>query len=380
MMDLSDIPPSDVVDGACHPSQTTPLIGQSKAEDQFLEAFNSGRLHHGWLITGPKGIGKATLAWQIAQFLRATPDKDANGGGLFGDAPVAHTSLEIAPDHPVRSLIAAQAEPGIFSLRRGYDEKTKKLRSVISVDDVRGLKKFFGLSTIDGGRKIVIVDAADDLNVSSANAILKLLEEPPKDTFLLLICHQPSRLLPTIRSRCRELRCVGLGPNDMQQALTQAGFTVDDTEADPLAALAGGSVGTAIQLLQMNGIATYQSLVNFVRDIDRLDVTQAAQFADKYAGKSASQEFALLIFLVEHMFNRLARTCATGQPITPKAAEHEFEAFSKLNTSSRAAQNWANLAQVTSQRLQHGRAVNLDPSSLILDTLFKMETTATQRS
>lgn len=176
-------PEPDRIDGAPHPRETSLLYGQDAAQADFLQAFSSDRLHHGWLITGPRGVGKATLAWQIARFLLATPI--AQDDGLFG-APPPPTDLHVNPEHPVSRRMMAGSEPGLFALRRPYDEKAKRLKAQITVDEVRKLKGFFALSAADGGRRVVIVDAADDMNVSAANAILKLLEEPPDRTTLLL--------------------------------------------------------------------------------------------------------------------------------------------------------------------------------------------------
>ncbi|TNF61069.1 MAG: DNA polymerase III subunit delta', partial [Rhodobacteraceae bacterium] len=201
--DDTDIAQPDQAPGAPHPRETLRLLGQAQAEAEFLAAFATGRLHHGWLLTGPQGIGKATLAWRIARFLLATPDPQEDG--LFG-APPPPASLDIAPDHPVARRMLARAEPGLAQVIRSLHPKTGKLRDVITVEDVRDLHRFFGLSATDGGRRVVIVDAADEMNPQAANALLKMLEEPPRRATLLLVAHQPSRLLATIRSRCRTLR------------------------------------------------------------------------------------------------------------------------------------------------------------------------------
>lgn len=234
MMDR-DIPFPDRVEGAPHPRETARLFGQDAAQGAFLQAFNAGRLHHGWLIHGPRGVGKATLAWRIARFLLATPDPDADGGGLFGDALPAPHSLEITEDHPVTRRVLAGSEPGLHLVRRGGQgtsdsDRQKnfeegKFSREIRVDEVRELADFVNLSAVDGGRRVVIIDAADEMNTSAANALLKMLEEPPVRTTLLLVAHQPARLLPTIRSRCRELRLERLSPDNVIAALDQAGST-----------------------------------------------------------------------------------------------------------------------------------------------------------
>ena len=161
-MSDEDIPQPDQIAGAPHPRETARLFGQDKAQADFLDAFGAGRLHSGWLITGPRGVGKATLAWKIATFLLADPEV-----GLFGDP-----SLDVDPEHPDVRLLQAGAHPRLSLIRRPWDEKTKKLKAEITVDAVRSLNSFFQMSAADGGRRVVIVDAADELNRNAAIAIL----------------------------------------------------------------------------------------------------------------------------------------------------------------------------------------------------------------
>ena len=289
-----NLPEPDRLEGAPHPRETTTLIGQARAEEAFLTAFNEDRLHHAWLISGPKGVGKATLAWRIARFLLATPKDD---GGMF--AAPAPTSLDIPDTHPVLPRIAALSEPALFLLRRPWDEKTKKLMTVISVDEVRKLRGFFSMSNPDGGRRVVIVDAADEMNVSAANALLKVLEEPPADCVLLLIAHQPSRLLPTIRSRCRELRCTSLGAGDMAQALEAAGLNVAE-DAAAIAELSGGSVGEAVRLMTMDGLALYKEVIGVIDSLPRLDRTAALALSNKAQARGGDGRLDLILRLFKH--------------------------------------------------------------------------------
>ena len=372
---MTDAPPEpDRVEGAPHPRETQRLIGQGAAEARFLEAFNADRLHHGWLLTGPRGVGKATLAWSIARFLLATPPAQ-DSGGLFGDAPPVPQTLEISPDHPVARRIMAGSDSGLFHITRSADDKTGKLRSMIVAQDVRSLNRFLHLSAADGGRRVVIIDSADEMNVQAANALLKMLEEPPDRTTLLLVSHQPARLLPTIRSRCRELRLSSLGAADMQDALDQAGVSAGEN-ATALAALADGSVGEAVRLSNLGGLDIYSELIGIAQGLPRLDRTRALKLAEAAATRGAEDRLDLLISLFDVLLARLARTGATGQAPEFQAAPGEAELLTRLSPTPAKARAWATCAQEIGARARHGRAVNLDPVALVLDTIFRLQRTA----
>ena len=355
----------DRIDGAPHPRDTRRLYGQEDAEQRFLDAFAQDRLHHGWLITGPRGIGKATLAWRLARFLLATEP----GGGLFG----APQSLDVDPDHPVSHRIAAGSEPGLLPIRRAVDDKTGKLKTQITVDEVRKLRDFFGLSAAEGGRRVVIVDAADEMNPNAANALLKLLEEPPAGAMLLLVAHQPSRLLPTIRSRCRELRLHPLNPDAMARALEQALGEV--SHAGALAELSGGSVGEAIRVLNGGGLELYAAIVNILSDLPRLSRPAVLKMCNSLGGREAEPRFDLTVRLLDLALARLARAGATGQPLT-EAAPGEAALAARLSPDARAARRWAELAADLGARARSGRAVNLDPGALVLDMFLRLESAA----
>ncbi len=361
-----DIPEPDRIEGAPHPRHTARLIGQKAAEDAFLNAFNTGRLHHGWLLTGPRGLGKATLAWRIARFLLAQPDDD---GGLF--APPPPTSLD-APDNP---RIAALSEPRLALVRRPWDDKAERLRADITVEEIRKLKSYFTLSAADGGRRVAIIDSVDDMTVSAANALLKLLEEPPARVTLLLISHQPARLLPTIRSRCRELRLMPLSPPDLSDALTQAGGEVDPTQAQALAELAGGSVGEAFRLTNLDGLKLYAVLIRLFATLPRLDRNMALTVTEAAAKKGAEAQFDLTVTLLDLFLARLARA-GTLHALPPEAAPGEAALIERLAPTPAHARPWADLAQTLGNRARRGRSVNLDPAALLMDMVLKLDETA----
>ena len=361
----------DQIAGAPHPRDTRTLFGQDAAQSSFLEAFTTDRLHHAWLLTGPKGVGKATLAWSIARFLLATPPVQEDG--LFG-APPAPTSLAIDPEHPVARRIAAGAEPGLKAITRTPNPTTDRMRDQIVVDDIRALAGFFQLSAADGGRRVVIVDAADDMNTSAANALLKMLEEPPDGATLLLVSHRPSGLLPTIRSRCRTLRLSSLSAEDMASAFEQAEIEVGD-DSGALAELSGGSVGTAIRLSSLDGLKTYATLISLIQSLPQFDRSAALKLAESAAARGAEAHRDLLFELIDLMLSRLARTGATGLAPGIEAAPGEAAALARLAPDQAAGRAWAHVAQETGARVRHGIAVNLDPAALVLDTLIKISQT-----
>src|SRR5215467_9488967 len=234
------------------PRETSVLFGHAAAEREFLAAYRSGRVPHAWLIGGEPGIGKATLAYRIARFVLAHPDPSRAppayppphaGEGRQG------ASLAIDPAHRTVRHVGANAHPDLLALERTPGD-TGKMRTVITVEQVRRLATFFGSTAGEGGWRVCIVDSADELkHPEGSNALLKMLEEPPPRSLFLLVSHAPGRLLPTIRSRCRRLVLKPLGQGDVVSA---AGIALGIDAADPAlanaAAAARGSVSRAIAL------------------------------------------------------------------------------------------------------------------------------------
>jgi len=372
-----DIPEADRIEGAPHPRETLNLIGHGAAEASFLDAFNSDRLHHAWLITGPQGVGKATLAWRLARFLLAQPARQ-DGGGLFGEDPDTPDTLDVPADNPIASRMRALSEPRLKLLRRGWDAKKERLKSVISVDDVRELKSFLALSAPDGGRRVVIVDTADEMNAAAANALLKMLEEPPADVTLLLISHQPSALLPTIRSRCQALRLHPLAPAEMATALAQTGAELSGNP-EALATLSAGSVGAALRLLNLGGMETYQEMVELFSTLPGLNRPRLLKLAETAVGAKNEPRFSLILTLLDFFIARVARAGVAGVPAA-EAASGEAALLARLSPTPAAGRAWAEAQGTLGARARHGKAVNLDPAALILDMGFKIDELAAKHA
>ena len=267
----------DDIDEAPHPRATAVLSGHAGAEAALLTAYRSGRMPHGALIAGPKGIGKATLAYRLARFVLAHPDPVAQ------DVQTAE-SLQVEPANPVTRRIAAQAQPDLLVIERTVNERGV-LRNQIAVEDIRRTVPFFGSTAGEGGWRIAIVDAVDDLNRFGANALLKVLEEPPKRALLLLVAHSAARVAPTLRSRCRIVTLRPLAERDVAAAAAAAMQSEpDDPSIAAAAAASDGSVARALALLDDGALALRQQALDLLAALPALDVAGLHALGDALAG------------------------------------------------------------------------------------------------
>jgi DNA polymerase-3 subunit delta' len=280
-------------DAAKLPRETTSLYGHDEAEQALLAAYKSGRVPHAWLIAGEPGIGKATLAYRFARFVLAHPDPRA--------AVVQRaTSLAVDAEHPVARRIAAQSEGDLLALERTLNEQTGKLYTVIRVEEVRRTVSFFGSTAAAGGWRIAIVDAVDDLQREGANALLKVLEEPPARALLLLVSNAPGRELPTIRSRCRRL-----SEDDVTRALADAtGHAVG--EVKEAAAAAGGSVARALSLLDGDALALRQRVLEVLAQLPNPDPRALHALGEALGGTDPQTLAAFMDLVNEWLATRLA--------------------------------------------------------------------------
>jgi DNA polymerase-3 subunit delta' len=262
---------------APHPRETSVLFGHADAEQALLAAYRSGQCPHAWLIGGQRGIGKATLAYRMARFALAYPNPAL-------PAVQTATSLAVPPDHPVARRVATQAHSDLLVLERTLNEKGK-LRQDIAVEDVRRCVPFFGSTAGEGGWRIAVVDAVDELNVAGANALLKILEEPPPRALLLLVSHAPGRTLATIRSRCRRLSLRPLSTEHVAQAAAAAlGKTPDEEAIQSAARAADGSVARALMFLSGDALEVRRRVAALLERLPELDGRALHVLGDSLAG------------------------------------------------------------------------------------------------
>lgn len=260
------------------------LYGHSEQIEAFSEAQASGRMHHAWLLTGPQGVGKGSFARAAALRILA----DAAGPAI------AEPGLTVPPEHRIARLWEAGSHPDVMVLERLYREKTKDYARSISVDQVRGLSRLFATSPSFSPWRAVIVDAADDMERSGANALLKLLEEPPANSIFLLVSHAPARLLPTIRSRCRVLRFGALEHSDMAAALRQAIPDAGDEEIAELIAAGDGSPGRAVRYAGLDVAGLDRAMDAIIRSGD-IDNGERVALSKALALKAAQPRYEILL-------------------------------------------------------------------------------------
>lgn len=347
---MTDAPEeADRLSGAPHPRDTRNLYGHAETEAAILSAWKQGRLPHALLIGGPEGIGKATLAYRIARFVLAN---DRPGGLDLGELE----SLAVSPDDPVSRQISAQSHPDLLVLRRELNPETGKPRTEIRVDDMRRTVNFFGSTAALGGFRVAIVDSAEELNKNSANALLKVLEEPPQLSLLIIVSHAPGRLLPTIRSRCRRISLRPLTAEDVGRALEDIAESDPEFPRDEIAdaaAACGGSVRHALQLLLGEGLEVRNITSRLLARLPEVDAEGLHALSDRIRrdeeltifSETVGDWLAAGATRTEEPTDRLARLAEAWEKVRRATVEAEvfnldrkplvFQVFSMLAEATR---------------------------------------------
>lgn len=367
VQEIEVFPEADRLGDFPHPRETRELFGQDAAETAFAEAFASGRIHHGWIIGGPAGIGKATLAYRFAMHVLA----ERHERDPFG------RSLAVPSESIAARQVRALSHPGLLVLRRPYDVKAKRFATTITVDEVRRLKAFLSRAADAEHWRVVIVDTADDLNANAANALLKALEEPPPRVVFLLVSSRPGRLLPTIRSRCRTLVLPPLPGPPLRNAIGQAFAAIGEDEPSAanrtsLEHLADGSVRRALSLLGGGGLELDARIGRIIAGLPRIDWVEVHALGDELAGAAAEQKFELFFELFLDRLSRLARAAATGE-----GAADDLQLARKHGLEARLA-TVAELWETVSRERADTLSLNLDRKTLILATFAHLESAASR--
>lgn len=346
------------------PRETSDLIGHEEAERHLLEAWRSERLAHGWLLCGPKGIGKATLAFRFARFVLSG---GAGQGGLFADAP---DSLFLPPESPVFRRVVSGGHADFLLVERGYGDGSKpKRRSEIVVDEVREVGSFLSLTPAEGGWRVVVIDAADEMNRNAANALLKVLEEPPRRALLLLVSHNPAGLLPTIRSRCRMLNLRPLADRHVGDLLRRHRPDLDPAAVSTLVGLAEGSIGRALDLAERDGGGLYREMLGLLQGTPT-DIPALHAFCERMA-KGDGAAFHTASELLSWWLARVIRFAARGEAV-PELVPGEAALAARL-AGTHALARWLEVWEKNARLFASADAVNLDRKHVILNAFLAVE-------
>lgn len=334
-------PEDAILDGARPAAETLSLFGHDAALEFLGRAYRSGKSHHAILIEGPEGIGKATLAFRFANHVLAHPDAQS--------APDV-----IAPPDPASThfrQVASGASHNLIHLTRPFDEKAGRFKSAITVDEVRRVGRFFGQTSGSDNWRVVIVDTADDLNRNAANAILKMLEEPPKRAMFLVLSHAPGKLLPTIRSRCLPLPLRPLSDADLELALKALGFEITPESRTALFAQAGGSVSEALKLVNYGGLEILNAFENVLSQPPGGQQRQdLIKLAEALSAKGSDTIFA---FFTDNLIRRIERDAK----------------LAALNGDLAGAARMSELSSALLERIATSVAYNLDRKQIVMNAV-----------
>ncbi len=322
------------------PRATDSLLGQTEAEREFLHAFNTGRPAHAWLITGRRGIGKATLAFRLARTI------------LSGDAPDAHD-----PGAPLFRRVASGGHADLLVVERAVDEKSGKRRAEITVDDVRGVREFLSKTPAEGGWRVVVIDSADQMNANAANAVLKILEEPPSRAMLLLLAHNPGRLLPTIVSRCRRLPAKPLGEEDLAELLARLRPEMSLEDRQILVQIADGSIGRALGYSEGGGLGLYRDAVALLENLPGLDMAGVHKLADGVARDKTGEAFQTVGDLMRWWVHRSIDGRVRGS----------------VSASAGGLDRWFEVWEKNNRLFERADSVNLDHKQVILNAFAAID-------
>lgn len=356
MPDRPSYTPVDALSGWPMPEEQDSWVGDTAVETQLRDAYVGGRMHHAWLIGGQKGIGKATLAFRTARFILANPDPTAATPG---------SSLSVGPDDRVFRQIAAGAHPNLLVLRRPWDDQAKRHRSELTVGEVRRIQSFFGSTAGEMGARICIVDTADELNVSAANALLKVLEEPPANGLFFLIANRPGQLLTTIRSRCRRLDLRPIPRDAVRAALAKGEPESPPAEIELAADQSSGSLRLAIEFLREEGGGTYRAFTALTSSLPKVDFEGVHALAESVAGRGRDEVYRNFVGIVEDWLTRRLR------------AESEASLTLPASVTDAPLASWAAVWEKVRDTTLQAETLNLDRKQVVLQVFLALAAATT---
>ncbi len=347
------------------PASNNELFGFADIEADLLKMFNENRLPHAIVLTGIPGIGKATLAYRFIKFLLV--EGGESSGGLFGD-DAKPTSLAISNDNPIIDRVISGGHSDLHLIMRELDPKTGKLPKEIKVDQIRKINKFARKTSAEGGWKIILIDEAETLNRNAQNALLKILEEPPKKTLIILVSSKPGLFLPTIRSRCRFIKMDKLSEDNAIRILSNLLPDTSQLELKTLIRLSDGSVGKAIELNESNGIASFQELLSILDSLPNLDLFKTHKLSEKLASVKEDINYKNTMDLFIWWLDRMMKSKLSGEEII-EIIDGETQIIDKVY-NLKPLQKWIETRDNILDNRNKAEISNLDRRQVILSSLI----------
>jgi len=349
------------------PRANPELLGHEAAERRLIEAWCSSRLPHAWLVSGPRGIGKATLAHRFARFVLA--------GGVEDEVT---PGLSLAKTHPIFQRTAAGTHADLLTIESGNKGKSGRKQYEISVEESRRIGPFLTMTAAEGGWRTVVIDSADEMTRAAGNAVLKLLEEPPAKAILLLVSHNPGRVLPTIRSRCCHLVLRPLNQEIQARLLGDYRPDLETKVRGALIRLAGGSIGYALCLAEESGLDLYRDLVGLLGTLPDTDVPALHALASRLSGPKAGESWFVAIELLSYWISGLIKHYALGQKM-PEVIGGENALSNRFQAGSSLAE-WVEVWEKINRLSSMAERGNLDRRQVLVNVFHTLEGAVRQPS
>ena len=327
----------DTLPGVRAPVSTSSVFGHEKRAALLASSYQTGRLHHALMFEGPVGIGKASLAFLLAQHLIANPRAVEAPSNL----------MTLAQDSDDFRQLVNGTHLQVLHLTRPFDPKTEKFKTMVTVDEIRRINHFLSRTNTGAGYRVVIIDPINDMNANAANALLKNLEEPSGRTLFILIAHSAGRILPTVRSRCQIVHFSPLSDDDLKQAASKASVStkISDTDLNRLTTLAEGGVRRALMLIGFGGLDVTDTADKLIAE-SVFDIDKAGKLGDAMMSREADIQYQLL---TDHLLQRIVKA----------ALRHGYR------NDSNSAETMARFYGETRQMLVEAQAFNLDRKQTI---------------
>lgn len=348
-----------------HPRHIDICEGHEAVEKSLLTAYQEGRMPHGIIFAGQKGIGKATMAYRLARFLLKNGIHDPNQGSMFDEGADTYTSLDVGRDDPNFRRVASGGHADFMSIERAFDVSKNRYKDNVAVDEIRKVPGFLRMTASDGGWRVVIIDDADTMNRNAQNALLKILEEPPKNAILILVTHRLGALIPTIRSRTQVYNFHPLAHDRVESLLSR--FGLSGAAVKTLSALGEGSIGKALDYANEGGLDTLDEIFVTFKDYPDWDWAKIHAMADNFAGSSdAYDNFQDLLCWI---FSQIVVLKARGHASMPEILNQP--ALQALLQSS-SLENLLKICENLHMHFTKVREANLDKRQAVLTAYSKI--------